>query len=92
MVDIVQFVKDFGLPLGLLVAAVVVLWRETQRLRAKVEELYERWAKSKRGEDEPETMMRIESFIEEAKATLEELRTIRTSTDEQGRTPTGAGR
>jgi hypothetical protein len=82
MVDVLQFAKDFGLPLGLLISAVIVLWRENARLRAKVEELYERWAKTKRGEDEPEAMLRIEGFIEEAKATLEELRETRTSTDE----------
>lgn len=90
MVDVIQGAKEFGLPVGLLVTAVIVLWRENGRLRAKVEELYERWAKTKRGEDEPEAMMRIESFIEEAKATLEELRTTQTSTDEQRRTQTGA--
>lgn len=74
MVDVLQFAKEFGLPLGLLVAAVLVLWKENQRLRAKVEELYERWARTKRGEDAPEVMMRIEGFIEEAKATLEEMK------------------
>lgn len=88
MVDVIQGAKEFGLPVGLLVTAVIVLWRENRRLREKVEELYERWAKTKRGEDEPEAMLRIESFIEEAKATLEELRATQTSTDGQGQART----
>lgn len=89
MVDVIQGAKEFGLPVGLLVTAVIVLWRENRRLREKVEELYERWAKTKRGEDEPEAMMRIESFIEEAKATLEELKVEAKVKAERGTTEAG---
>jgi hypothetical protein len=40
--DTLQVIKDLGLPFGVMVAGIIVLWRENRRLQAKVEELYDR--------------------------------------------------
>jgi len=84
MPDVLQFAKEFGLPLGLLVVAVLALWKENQRLRTKVEELYERWARTKRGEDEGEVTAKMERMLDEANRALGEMRTERKAGDGGG--------
>lgn len=45
MTEFAQLVEKFGIPYGVLLSAIIVLWREVQRLRTKNEELHDRLEK-----------------------------------------------
>jgi len=92
MTEFTQILEKFGIPYGVLLAAVTVLWREVQRLRQKNEELHDRLEKrapdpvpDKRLEQIVSSAERIETLV---KRMLAKVKPARTSTDEQGRTPT----
>lgn len=86
MPDILQFAKDFGLPLGLLVAIALVLWKDRQRLQAKVEELYERLAGMEKTKPAESLALlagqsvRLKKLLAEANAALEEMRAAQAET------------
>ena len=84
MPDVLQFAKEFGLPLGLLVVAVLVLWKKLERSEAKKDELYERWAKAKRGEEETEVTVKMERMLDEANRVLGEMRARRKGESGEG--------
>lgn len=45
MAETLQIIKDLGIPFGVLVVGLVVLWRENRRLQGKLEDLYDRLTK-----------------------------------------------